>query len=656
MFMQSEMEDSVKYHSEMRISMFTTREFEEKFCYDGNDLGATYSKEQTTFKVWAPTASQVAVRIFSKGSEEEVDDQIICQKNLKAGDRGVYSTTVKGDLDGYYYTYAVTVEGVTRETGDVYAKACGVNGKRSMIINLERTNPEGWENDRHVLHSLEDTEIWEVHVGDFSNDDASGVSPEYRGKFMAFTEQDTTLNGDGVHPTCVNYLKSLGITHVHLLPSFDFASIDESCECDNINWGYDPANYNVPEGSYSTNPYDGAVRINEFKQMVMALHKAGFSVVMDVVYNHTFVTDSNFQKTVPGYYYRQDADGQYSNGSACGNDTASDREMYRKYMVQSVLYWAKEYHVDGFRFDLMGLHDVETMNQIREALNKEFDYGKEMIMYGEPWSAGPSGFRDGAVPANKDAVNELAEGILIFNDDIRDAVKGSTFELESPGYVNGMPGMENRIKQVIHGEFSVDYKHQAETPAKFINYVSAHDNSTLWDKLIDTVLKNHSYTERNEKIVSMNKLVGTIIQLSKGVPFMQAGEEAARTKLGEDNSYNLSKKLNMLDWNRFYEYEDLTNYYRGLIKIRHMYPEIKELTRESANGMVCMDINQAGVVGYRTENLIVIYNAGETQANVSFDGEYKVLIKDGQIDMDMKEAVNGNIQVNGITAAVLVRK
>lgn len=635
-------------------NIFVTNEFEEKYCYDGKDLGATYSKDKTVFKVWAPTADKVSLTLYSKGSSEEAGDSVLGQYDLNLSDKGVYVCEVEGDLHGTYYTYNVTVKGVAKETCDVYAKASGVNSLRSMVVDLSKTNPEGWENDKHVTFPLEATQIWEVHVGDFSNDETSGIKPEHRGKFLAFTDMESTLNGDGVHPTCVNYLKKLGITHVHLLPSYDYGSIDESKENENINWGYDPVNYNVPEGSYSTNPYDGVVRIKEFKEMVMALHKAGISVVMDVVYNHTYSLDSVFEKTVPGYYYRQDENGKYTDGSACGNDTASDREMYRRYMIDSVMYWANEYHIDGFRFDLMGLHDVETMNKIRAAVNTIEGYGKEMIIYGEPWSAGPSGFREGVVPADKKAINELAPGITVFNDDIRDAVKGPFNKLDVPGYVNGKADKEDDIMQVIPGGFAADFGVQPEDPTKVINYVSAHDNSTLWDKLVDSVLKDNSYTVRNEKLVAMNKLAATIVQFSKGIPFMQAGEEGARTKFGEDNSYNMSKEINNINWARMYEYEDLIEYYRGLMAIRNEYSQIKSLTRESANEICFIDTGIPGVVAYENGNLTFIYNASEEDvtADLHINGRY--LIDSGSIDLEASQEAGDVITVKAISATVIL--
>lgn len=638
----------------MNFLDFNTCEFEEKFYYDGNDLGAVYSKDATTFKVWAPTAEKVSLCLYTKGSPDEAGDSLISEHDMLSGDKGIFSHTEAGDLDGIYYTYKVTVDGKTQETVDIYANAGGVNSLRSMVIDLSRTDPKDWENDVHVTYPLEDTQIWEVHVGDFSNDPASGVKAEHRGKFLAFTENDTTLNNEGNFPTCMNYLKDSGITHIHLLPSFDYGSIDERYESTNINWGYDPVCYNVPEGSYSTNAFDGAVRIREFKEMVQAMHKAGLSVVMDVVYNHTYSLDSAFEKTVPGYYYRQDKDGTYCNGSCCGNDTASDRAMFSKFMIDSVLYWAREYHVDGFRFDLMGLHDTRTINTIRAELNKLGDFGPSMIVYGEPWSAGPSAFRDGAIPCTKAAVNELADGILIFNDDIRDAIKGPFDQLDVPGFINGHKNMEAKVSQVIPGGFDVEFSTQPASAAKLINYVSAHDNSTLWDKLVDSVLKDNSYTVRNEKLIAMNKLAATIVQFSKGVPFIQAGEEAARTKLGEDNSYNLGKDLNWLDWKRMSEYTDLIDYYKGLRHIRSRYADIRSLSTGSSKSICFFNTAHDDCIGYTCNDLTIIYNASDEPFTYKLDSRSKLLVHNGDISPENTIA-EGEIIIPPISAFAAVK-
>lgn len=638
--------------------IFESKEFEEKYCYKGNDLGANYSKDETVFKVWAPTAEDVVLNIYKDGYKSTIKESFQMEYDAK----GVWIVKVEGDLHKAYYTYTINADGTTNETGDVYAKACGVNSLRSMVVDLSRTNPEGWEDDKHVVYPLDETEIWEVHIGDFSNDINSGVKEEYRGKYLAFTEENTTLKNDNVHPTCLNYLKELGITHVHLLPSFDYGSVDESSN-EGFNWGYDPVNYNVPEGSYSTDPFNGEVRITEFKKMVQALHKAGLSVVMDVVYNHTYSLDSNFNKTVPYYYYREEEDGTYCNGSACGNDTASERRMYQKYMIDSVLYWMNEYHVDGFRFDLMGLHDTETMNLIREAINKS-ENGKDIIIYGEPWSAGPSNFKKGYKPATKDAIRDLNDGISIFNDDTRDAAKGKFNELESPGFVNGGVGFEEKIKRAFCGLIDASYKEQPKQPNQIINYVSAHDNSTFWDKLVDSVKKNKDYETKDEELLSMNKLGAAFVQLSYGIPFMQAGEEAGRTKLGEDNSYNLSKELNKLDWSRMYDFEDLMNYYKGLIALRKELKNFYDLSKYSLENISFIENLPEQVIGCKIKagtngnwsEIIIIFNASKNDVKVNIDGEWDLLVNKNCANIETKELVKEFVVTEAISATVIGRK
>lgn len=638
--------------------IFESKEFEEKYCYEGNDLGANYSKDETIFKVWAPTAEDVVLNIYKDGYKSTIKESF----QMEYDEKGVWIVKVEGDLHKAYYTYTINADGTTNETGDVYAKACGVNSLRSMVVDLSRTNPEGWEDDKHVVYPLDETEIWEVHIGDFSNDINSGVKKEYRGKYLAFTEENTTLKNDNVHPTCLSYLKDLGITHVHLLPSFDYGSIDESSN-EGFNWGYDPVNYNVPEGSYSTDPFNGEVRIMEFKKMVQALHKAGLSVVMDVVYNHTYSLDSNFNKTVPYYYYREEEDGTYCNGSACGNDTASERRMYQKYMIDSVLYWMNEYHVDGFRFDLMGLHDTETMNLIREAINKS-ENGKDIIIYGEPWSAGPSNFKDGYKPATKDAIRSLNDGISIFNDDTRDAAKGKFNELESPGFVNGGVGFEERIKRAFCGLIDTSYKEQPKQPNQIINYVSAHDNSTFWDKLVDSVKKNKDYLTKDEELLSMNKLGAAFVQLSYGIPFMQAGEEAGRTKLGEDNSYNLSKELNKLDWSRMYDFEDLMNYYKGLIALRKELKNFYDLSKYSLENINWIDNLPEQVIGCKVKaitkgtwnEIIIIFNASKNDVKVNINGEWNLLVNKNFATPEARELVKESLLIEAISATVIGKK
>lgn len=595
---------------------FFSEEFKNKYLYDGDDLGAVYTPERTVFKVWAPTATDVKLNLYTKGSEEEGSSKIGTY-DMTAEDKGVYTYDAKelGDLKNKYYTYSITVDGNTEETIDIYAKACGVNGQRGMIVDLKDTNPDGWENDVKPKIKKSEAVIYEVHIKDFSADVHSGVKEQYRGKYMAFTQNDTWLDGDcsTKFPTCVNYLKQLGVTYVHLLPSFDFASIDESKDDNTFNWGYDPINYNIPEGSYSTNPFDGNVRIREYKEMVKALHEAGIGVVMDVVYNHTYNTESPFQKTVPYYYYRLNEDGTFSDASACGNETASEHEMYRKFMVESIVYWAKEYHLDGFRFDLMGIHDTETMKAIRDALN-ELPNGKDIIMYGEPWVADDTAMEEGYIPAITANEEYMPEGLDIFSDDIRDAIKGSVFIEEVPGYING--SMAESEKLVADLKNSLTLKNR-------IAYVSAHDNFTLYDKLIlstefvDKTDKKHMW-DRNEVIADMSKMAAGIVFTCQGMVFFQAGEEFLRTKQGIGDSYKTDISINQLDWKRAYENRDIIKYYKRLIEIRKEYDFLSNVSGDTKVEFCSIPGTRKNVVSFKVnEKLLVIYNPNLEDVDIS---------------------------------------
>ncbi len=640
--------------------VFDSEQFNRKYTYTGNDLGASYSREKTVFKVWAPTADKVSLQLYTAGSDKEGGRLLLCTQ-MRQAEQGVYEISIEGDLHGVYYTYMVTADDQTTETGDIYARAAGVNGARSMVVDLRRTDPAGWEQDGHVFHPLEKSQIWEVHIGDFSQDPASGVSWAHRGKYLAFTEH-TTLNSDGIHPTCVDYLKKLGITHIHLLPAFDYGSTDERT-CDTFNWGYDPLNYNVPEGSYATDPFHGEVRIREFKEMVAALHKAGISVIMDVVYNHTATQDSFFQYTVPYYYYRLHPDGTYADGSACGNDTASERPMFRNYMIESVLYWANEYHIDGFRFDLMGLHDTDTMNAIRKALN-EADGGTQIFLYGEPWTAAQSPLPKGSYPSVKAQIQRLDKGIAVFNDDTRDAVKGPYDKLAVAGFVNGMQNQEEKIRRAVCGLFDKEEKSQPLSPAQVLNYVSAHDNSTLWDKLVDSVKKDGDYETKHTDLLAMNRLSAAIVRLSAGIPFMQAGEEAGRTKQGEDNSYNLSKQLNQLDWQRMYRFRDLADYYCGLQQIRNCFSGFYDLSEQVRQRPQFYTDVPSGVVAYTMDGIqgtdpwkkvTVVFNANAGSVAFTLDaGEHRQIVTEREADADNRKKAVGTVEIAGISAAVFV--
>ena len=640
----------------------------DKLAYAGDDLGVTYTKEASTFKVWSPTATKVQVLLYAAGSEQEDSSKYLSVHEMTYDPKsGVWSAVVEGDLLNKYYTYYVYNGKKGKETVDIYAKAAGVNGNRGMIVDLESTNPEGWENDHHVsVNNQSEAIVWEVNVKDFSNDPASGISSKNRGKYLAFTENGTTVNSGGVGTTGIDYLKELGVNYVQLLPIFDFGSVDESSKEDQFNWGYDPKNYNVPEGSYSSNPYDGNVRINEVKQMVQAIHNNGMGVVMDVVFNHTYEgARSWFNNTVPGYYYRITESGTWSNGSGCGNDTASEHAMFRKYMIDSVVYWAKEYHIDGFRFDLMGLHDVETMNAIRAALDS-LEGGDKILMYGEGWSLSTNA-EPGTVLATQYNMSKLDDRIGAFNDGIRDGIKGSNFNASEGGYVQGGQGTA-KIKSGIVAEVG----NWAKKPTQTVSYNSCHDNYTLWDKLVASSGTFDDYTRRNENLVSMNKLASAIVLTSQGVSFFQAGEEFARTKKGDENSYRSSSKINQLDWSRRNEYSDLVQYYSGLIEIRKNFAPFTDPTGEAVKNIKFIDNSSKGVIAYTLKNTItsgtqwntaaLIFNASENDESINLSGngmpeEWVVLVNGDSASINGLAFVNENtVTVKSGTAMMLVDK
>lgn len=552
----------------------------DKLAYDGNDLGSVYTPESTSFKVWSPTASEVTLNLYRTGSDAEEGAENLGSSPMGYDEtNGVWSVTAEGDLKNVYYTYSVKNGDKVSEVTDIYAKAVGVNGDRGMVVELKETNPDGWSEDKRVLpeHQTEAV-VWEVHVRDFSENSNSGVSEVHRGKYLAFTELETVLPEFPDIPTGVQYLKSLGVTHVHINPMYDFGSVDETkAGSDEYNWGYDPKNYNAPEGSYSTNPYDGNVRINELKQMIQALHSQGLGVIMDVVYNHTYESeDSFFNLTVPKYYYRFNNDGSWMTHSFCGDDTASERAMYSKFMVDSVYYWASEYHLDGFRFDIMSLHDVDTMRKIREKLDT---IDSRIMIYGEAWDMGKV---EGIEFATQKNISKL-ERVAAFNDGIRDSLKGSVFVTDEKGFIQGAGGSEKVTAGILGatGEW-------ADTPESTVTFISCHDNMTLYDKLVATVLGTEDsslYRKRNEKVVAMNKLGAAIIFTSQGMPLILAGEEMARSKDGEHNSYKSSPELNMIDWNNLAQFGDLTAYYKGLIDLRKCYAPFSDSTNTTINNM-----------------------------------------------------------------------
>lgn len=637
----------------------------DKSAYSGNDLGASYSKKATTFKVWSPNAASVRVNIFEHGSDNEGDAGSIMSRAMSLDKTtGVWSVTINGDLLNKYYTYSVTHGKTTKETADVYAKACGVNGQRSMVVDLSTTNPDGWENDKHVLvQNQTDASVWEISVADFSSSESSGVSEANRGKYLAFTEEGTTVNGvQGASSTCVDYLKKLGVKYVQIMPFYDFGSVDESKNImDQYNWGYDPVNYNCPEGSYSTNPKKGEVRIKECKQMIQALHNAGIGVIMDVVYNHTYTSDSWLQRTVPNYYYRMNNDGTLSNGSGCSNDTASEHLMFRKYMIDSVTYWASEYHIDGFRFDLMGLHDVTTMNSIRTALDNLYadGSGSQILMYGEAWDMATN-CDEGTVLASQKNLKQLSDRIGAFDDTIRDAIKGSTGGTDGAFVQEG--SRRANLKTGIAGQ-SDTTTGWANVPSQCVTYASCHDNLCLYDKLVGSVYgADGKYRKRYEDLVAMNKLSAAIVITSQGIPFSLGGEEFCRSKDGDENSYASSRKGNMLDWENVDLYSDVIEYYRGLYKIRDAFAAFSDSTAATANSLTYLSDVPKGVMGYTINNtesgkwsqMCVIFNGSDSAQNVTAKGDWVVLADNKTAGLRNIKNVTNSVKVEAHSAVIMV--
>lgn len=545
--------------------------FEEYPIPEGKLVEMEYSPIETKFTLWAPTAEEVRVLLYDSGNEGSAYQTL----SLEMGEDGIWNTSIKEDLKGKFYTFNVKVNGKwLGDTPGIMAKAVGVNGKRAAVIDLRSTDPEGWANDvRPLLKDYADIIVYEMHHRDFSLDSVSGI--RNKGKFLALTELGTTTSQG--EKTGIDHLKELGVTHVHILPSYDYASVDESKpDKAQYNWGYDPQNYNVPDGSYSTDPYKPDVRIKEFKQMVQALHKAGIRVVLDVVYNHTFNTEeSNFERTVPGYFYRQTKDGKPANGSGCGNETASDRAMMRKYMVESVLYWINEYHIDGFRFDLMGIHDIETMNEIRAAVDK---IDPSIFIYGEGWAASAPQL-DQEELAMKANIYKMPR-IAAFSDEMRDGLRGGWDDDRKGAFLIGQPGHEMSIKfglvgavkhpQVINDSVNYSKEPWALQPTQMISYVSCHDDMCLADRLKATMPD-----ATDEERASLHKLAETFVFTSQGVPFIFAGDEMMRDKKGIHNSYNSPDSINTIDWRNKTIHHDVFDYVRELITLRKNHPAFR---------------------------------------------------------------------------------
>lgn len=642
---------------------YSTKEFKDNYIYEGDDLGAPCTPEGTSFRLWSPSARSVTLNLYGEGEGGEAFRKIPMEKREK----GVWVWETEQELHGVYYDYTLEIDGETIRSADPYARACGVNGVRSMAVNLRRTDPDGWEEDRAPEEGTERI-IYELHVKEFSWDPSGGFPEEYRGKYKAFTCTDTTLDGDSIHPTGIPYLRDLGVTYIQIMPAYDYGSVNEAGEDTEFNWGYDPVNYNVPEGSYSTDPAHGEVRIREMKEMVQSLHSQGFGVIMDVVYNHTYSLDSWFQRTAPWYYYRVFGDGGISNGSACGNDVASEREMCAKFILESVLYWTEEYHIDGFRFDLMGLLDVGLMNRIRSELDRRYGKGVKLI-FGEPWSAGVTAMEGDAVPALKKNVRLLDENVGMFCDNTRDAVKGSALKTKLPGFINGGCGMEEEIfysagAWCLEGGERAGKKGEgirAKAPSQIITYVSAHDNQTLWDKLAETA--------PGEDMMRLNRMAAALYMTCQGVLFLLSGEEFARTKEGHDNSFDAPISLNRLDWRKTWEERSLVEYYKGLIALRKRLPGLCDKSEEAAQ-RIFWKKSSDGVVSYLMDNrdqdsdtrwqtLMVVYNSSGKPEEVSLPGEGWELLCDAHSSMLWQSPVpvTGSIcaEPQGVTVLGCVR-
>ena len=646
--------------------------FDEKFRYDEKDLGVTCSQKSTIFKVWCPLADRVALHLYHTDDAEAYASYEMMQE-----DRGVWKWENARSLHGTYYDYTVYRDSETIRTADPYAVGCGCNGMRSMVVDLRQTDPEGFAEDEAPKAQAENI-IYELHIKDFSYDPESGVPKKYRGKYKAFTVPGT----NGKYPTCMEYLKTLGITHVHLLPIYDFGWLDENGNDEQFNWGYDPVNYNVPEGSFATDVHDGIVRIRECKEMIQALHQNGIRVIMDVVYNHTYRPDSWLERMVPGYYNRRWEDGSLSNGSACGNDIACGRAMVDNYIADSIMYWAKEYHIDGFRFDLMGLLTVELMNRIRKELEQEFGKGQKLL-YGEPWRASDSPMESETKAALKCNIAYLDEGVALFSDDTRDVIKGHVFYEEQPGFANGGKGLEKKLLGAVSGWCGRDVERTGDgsdvfapkTCGQIINYVSAHDNFTLWDKLVlsmhggygvnneyrqnmEPVTEPAVYTTKYEDVLKANKLAAFIYFTCQGHLFLQAGEEFGRTKFGDGNSYRSHPSINMLRWRQSLEFGELLKYYKGLIRLRKKLPGLCDKSKEAAARIIERKILKEGVVHFSVENtpgesqigfqcgevgtdqwkqLFIVYNGAETDEDITVPSGEWVIIADGRVADCCKE-------------------
>ncbi|MCW3110590.1 MAG: pulA [Segetibacter sp.] len=630
--------------------------------YNGTDLGVYYTPSKTVFKIWAPKASAVKLRLYMAG---EGGEPITTIDMAKAGE-GVWQTSVTSNIKDQYYTFQVYQDGKwLLERPDIYAKAVGINGLRGMVVDIASTNPANWADEKKPkLTNFTDIIIYELHVRDLSMDPNSDI--EHKGKFLGLTEIGTK-SPDG-ESTGLDHLKELGITHVHLLPSFDFNSVDESKpELNQYNWGYDPLNYNVPEGSYATDPYDGNVRIAEFKQLVKTLHANGIRVILDVVYNHTSNLQSNFNQFVPGYYYRQNGNGEYSDATGCGNETASERAMMRKFMVESVAYWAKEYHLDGFRFDLMGVHDIETMNEISDTLHT---IDPTIFIYGEGWTAGASPMPEylRAVKRNTYKLNKIAA----FSDDIRDGLRGPFGDVHAKGFVSGASWWTESVKfgiiastqhpQINYSAVNYSKEPWAAEPFQTISYVSCHDDNTLFDRL---KIANPDASEA--ELIKMDKLSNTVVLTSQGVSFIHAGAEILRTKQGIANSYKSPDSINQLDWSRKKKYKDVFNYYQGLVALRKNHPAFRmPSTKMIQDHLKFLDTNDSSFIAYQIsgnaneekwKNILVLLNGSQHDKTIKIpEGTWTLVVDGDKInEKGIRKISSSEVTLPGTTAFVMYK-
>ncbi len=631
--------------------------------YNGHDLGVHYSPQGTTFKVWAPQASAVKLRLYKTGDAGFPTQTV----DLNKTESGTWKVDVHHDLKNLYYTLQTEIDGKwLLESPDMYAKAVGVNGKRGMIVNMAETNPPGWAADKKPLQkNFTDIIIYELHVRDLSMDPNSGI--KHKGKFLGLTETGTkSAAGEA---TGLDHIKQLGVTHIHLLPSFDFSSVNEASNKPQFNWGYDPQNYNVPEGSYATDAYDGRVRIREFKQMVQTLHKNGLRVILDVVYNHTSdAANSAFSQFAPGYFYRHKADGSYSDATGCGNETASEMPMMRNYMVQSVAYWAKEYHLDGFRFDLMGVHDISTMDAISDTLHK---IDPTIFIYGEGWTAGGSPLPENlrAVKANVPQLNKIAA----FSDDIRDGLHGPFSDVKAKGFVSAAPGMAENVKfgivastqhpQIDYKQVSYSKQPWALEPYQAITYAECHDDNTLFDRL---KIGNPNATEA--ELIKMDKLANAVVLTSQGVPFLLAGAELLRTKKGIANSYNSPDSVNQIDWSRKTKYKAVFNYYRGFVALRKHHPAFRmPSTAMIQQYLEFLDMGDPLVIAYRLnkhangdawKNILVLLNGDGSDKTLKLPAGNWTLAanEDGVKRNGIRQNLSGTVKLPGTCAYVLFQE